>query len=160
MRGPRLFDHTDWKSKKDLHVLRCPVFTQNIGITKSKKKVYTSSDVLFSTESIMKRKKRSSLFVMKPPIFSEALGFSLLSLNVNPALCLQSIFNLSTNDMSNLCGLRTPVLASSFCSPTPKTKFLKKTSLILSSFLGFNFDGRPIKFQIHSCRGNNVEINA
>ena len=44
MRGPRLFDRkgkyddddTDWKSKKGLHVLRCPVFTENIGIVKSK----------------------------------------------------------------------------------------------------------------------------
>ena len=48
-------------------------------------KVYTSSDVLFSTESLGEEKKRSSLFVMRPPIFSEALGFSLLSLYVNPA---------------------------------------------------------------------------
>ena len=39
MRGPRLFDHTDWKRKKiGLHVLRCPVFTKNIGIVKSNKK--------------------------------------------------------------------------------------------------------------------------
>ena len=38
MRGPRLFDHTDWKGKKGLHVLRCPAFTENIGIMKSKKK--------------------------------------------------------------------------------------------------------------------------
>ena len=48
MGGPRLFDHTDWKSKKGLHVLRCPVFTENI----AKKKVYTYSHVLFSRESI------------------------------------------------------------------------------------------------------------
>ena len=61
------------RAKKGLHVLRCPVFTENIGIAKSKKKVYTSSDVLFSTESIMKRKKSSLLFLMRPPIFSEAL---------------------------------------------------------------------------------------
>ena len=68
MRGPRLFDHTDWKSKKGLHILRCPVFTENIGIVKSKKKICTSSDVLFSTESIGKEKKiRSSLFVMRSP---------------------------------------------------------------------------------------------
>ena len=66
MRGPRLFDHTDWKSKSNLHVFRCSVFTENIGIVKSKKKVYTSSDVLFFSESIGKEKKRSSLFVMSP----------------------------------------------------------------------------------------------
>ena len=57
MRGPRLFDHSDWKSKKGLQVLRCPVFTENIGIVKSKKKVYTSSDVLFSIQSISEEKK-------------------------------------------------------------------------------------------------------
>ena len=38
MRGPRLFDHTDWRSKKGLLVLRCPVFTEIIGIVKSKEK--------------------------------------------------------------------------------------------------------------------------
>ena len=68
MRGSRLFDHTDWKSKKDLHVFRFFVITENIGIVKSKKKkVYTSLDVLFSAESIGKEKKRFSLFVMIPP---------------------------------------------------------------------------------------------
>ena len=56
-----------------------PVFTENFSILKSKKKVYTSSDVLFSAESIGEEKKRSSLFVMRPP-FSPTLGFSLLSL--------------------------------------------------------------------------------
>ena len=161
MRGSRLLDHTDWKSKKGLYVLRCPVFTENIGISKSKKKVNTSSDVLFSTESIMKRKKRSSLFVMKPPIFSEALGFSLLSLYVNPALCLQTIF-IACPQMTCpvYVGFGLTVLASSFCSPHPTNKIFKEDTLILSSFLSFNFDGRPIKFQIHSCRGNIVKINA
>ena len=36
----------------------------------------------------------------------------------------------------------------------------RMVSLDLSSFLGFTFYGRPIKFQIHSCRSNIVEINA
>ena len=85
MRGPKLFEHLDWKSKK----IRCPVFTENIGIVMKKKKVYMSSDVLFSTKSIVEEKKRSLLFVMRPPIFSEAL------------------IGLSTCDMSNLRGLRT-----------------------------------------------------
>ena len=58
MRGPRLFNHTDWKSKKGLHVLRCPVSTENIGMVKSKKKVYTFSDVLFSNESIGKEEEK------------------------------------------------------------------------------------------------------
>ena len=60
MRGPRLFDHTDWKSEKGLHALRCPVFTENIGIVKSKKKVCTYSDVLFSHGSISKENKKRS----------------------------------------------------------------------------------------------------
>ena len=46
--------------KKGIYVLRCSVFTENDGFAKSKKKVeaYTFSDVLFSSESIMKRKKK------------------------------------------------------------------------------------------------------
>ena len=39
-----------------------------------------------------------------------------------------------------------------FCSPHHTSQILK-ISLDLSSFLAFNFDGRPIKLQIHSCRG-------
>ena len=81
MRGPRLFDHTDWKNKKKVY--------------------YTFLDVLFCTESISEEKKKSSLFVMKLPTASKALGFSLLSLYVNSALCLQFIVSLSTCDMSN-----------------------------------------------------------
>ena len=129
---------------------------------KSKKKVYRFSDVLFFTESIgEKRKKRSSLFVIRPPIFSKALGFSLLSLYVNLALSLQPLFSLSTCDICPIyVGFKPTVLASSFCFSHLTNKILKKTSLDLSSFLGFNFDGRPIKFRIHSCRGNIVEINA
>ena len=53
----------------------------------------------FPLKVSVKRKKSSSLFVMGPPIFSEALGFSLLSLYVSPALCLQPIFSLSTCDI-------------------------------------------------------------
>ena len=104
MRGPRLFDHTDWKSKKGLHVLRRPIFTENVGVVMSKKKIYTSSDVLFSTESIVEEKRKVFIVCDEAPHFSESLGFSLLSLYVNPALCLQSIFSLSKCDMSNLCG--------------------------------------------------------
>ena len=39
-----------------------------------------------------KEKKGSSLFLIRPLIFSEALGFSLLSLFVNPALNQGQIF--------------------------------------------------------------------
>ena len=66
MRGPRLFD---------LHVLRCPVFTQNIGIVKSKKKVHTSSDVLFSTERIGEEKKKVSIVRDEAPHFLRGLRF-------------------------------------------------------------------------------------
>ena len=108
MRGPRLFDHTDWKSKKGLHVLRCPVFTKNIGIMKSKKKVaYTRQMFCFPMKVSVKRTKKVLIVRDEAPIFYDALGFSLLSLYVNPALCLLPIFSLSTCDISNLCGLQT-----------------------------------------------------
>ena len=46
-----------------------------------------ATDVLFFTENIDKeQKKRSSLFLMRPLIFSEAVGFCLLRLYVNAAL--------------------------------------------------------------------------
>ena len=47
-----------------------------------------------------------------------------------------------------------------FCFLHSINKILKKTSLDLSSFLGFNFDDRLITFQTHLCRGIIVEINA
>ena len=42
MRGPRLFDHIEWKSKKGLHAPRCLVFTENIG--GEQKKVFVVCD--------------------------------------------------------------------------------------------------------------------
>ena len=74
------------EQKKDMHVLRCSVIPWKYR---------------------WENKKRSWLFVMRPPIFYDALGFSLPGPCVNPALCLQPIFSLSTCDMSNLCGLQT-----------------------------------------------------
>ena len=52
------------RAKKDLHVLTCPVFSENFGRVKSKKKgiAYKSSDVLFSTESIGEEKKKVFIF--------------------------------------------------------------------------------------------------
>ena len=50
----RLFDHTDWKSKKSSLIQRYPVFTENIG---------------------EEQKKRSSLFVIRPLIFFEGPHF-------------------------------------------------------------------------------------
>ena len=69
MRDPMLFDLTDWKSKKGLHIPRCSVFPENIGAVKSKKKVYTSSDVLFASESMGEKEKK--VFVVR----DEALHF-------------------------------------------------------------------------------------
>ena len=47
-------------------------------------------------------------------------------------------------------GFRPTVLAFSFCSPRSTNKILKKTSLGICSFLGFNFDGRPSIKYIHA----------
>ena len=61
MKGPRLFDHTDWKSKKRFsRRVRCPVFTENIGIVKSKKKVaYTRPQMFcFPVKVSVKRTKK------------------------------------------------------------------------------------------------------
>ena len=69
MRGPKLF----------------LFFPLEIGKDK-KKKVFMSADVVFSLKISLKTEKKGfSLFVLRPLIFSEALGFSLLSLYVNPA---------------------------------------------------------------------------
>ena len=57
MRGPRLFNHTDWKSKKDLHVFRCLVFTENIGVVKSKKRYTRPQMFRFPLKISVKRKK-------------------------------------------------------------------------------------------------------
>ena len=71
MRGPRLFHHSNWKSKKGLHVFKCSVFNENISVVKSKKKkkVYTSSDVLFSTESIGEENKKVFIIRDEAPHF-------------------------------------------------------------------------------------------
>ena len=71
MRGPWLFDHTNWKSEKDLRVLRYPVFTENIGIVKSKKKYTRPQMFCFPLKVLVKRKK---VFIVRDeaPIFSEA----------------------------------------------------------------------------------------
>ena len=98
--------------------LRCTVFTENIGIVKNKKKVgYTRP---FPLKVSVKRKKRSSLFVIRPLIFSDALGFSLLGLYVDPVLYA---FSRPHVTCPIYVGFRPTVLASSFCSPTPPTKF-------------------------------------
>ena len=64
MRDPRLLDHTDWKSKKGLHVLRSPDFTENTG--EEQKKVFVAR-------------------VEAPHFLRGPIGFSLLSQFVNPA---------------------------------------------------------------------------
>ena len=69
MRGPRLFDHTNWKSKKRFSRSQISVFTENIGLVKSNKKVYTSLDVLFSIESIGEEKKKVFIVRDEAPHF-------------------------------------------------------------------------------------------
>ena len=76
------------RAKIGLHVFRCSVFTENIGIVRGKKRHTRLQMFCLPLKVSMKRKKRSSMFVMRPPIFSEGLGFSLLNLYVNPVLCL------------------------------------------------------------------------
>ena len=68
--------------KKGFHDRRCRVFTENIG--GPKKGLHVRRCVF--TEYIGEDQKKSSLFEMRSFIFSEALGFSLPSLLVNPAL--------------------------------------------------------------------------
>ena len=71
MRGPRLCDYTDWKSKKKgLHVLRCSVFTENIGIVMSKKKRYTRPQTFcFSLKVSVKREKKVFIVCDEVPHF-------------------------------------------------------------------------------------------
>ena len=79
--------------------------------------------------------------------------------------CYQSLVCLSYVKMLNLTFTNSKLILFAikrlrfFFSPYPTNKILKKTSLDLSSFLGFNFDGSPIKFQLHWCRGIIVKIN-
>ena len=79
--------------------------------------------------------------------------------------CYQSLFCLLYLKMLNLTFTSRELTFFAirrlhFTSPRPTNKVLKKTSLDLSFFLGFNFDGRPIKFKIHSRRCVIVEIYA
>ena len=72
MRGPISYLITlVGRAQIGFHVLRCPVFIENIGIMKSKKKgiANTSSHVLFSTESVGEEKKK--VFIVR----DEALHF-------------------------------------------------------------------------------------
>ena len=78
MRGPIAYLITlIGRAKKvcSLHVVRCPVFTENIGIVKSKKKVYTPSDVLFSSESIGEEKKKIFIVLNEAPHFLRGSKF-------------------------------------------------------------------------------------
>ena len=125
MRGLRLFDQTD--------------FSQKISVGLYKKKRYTRPQKFCFPLKVSVKKKKSSLFVMRPPIFSEALGFSLLSLYVNPALCLRSIFSLSTCDMSNLCGLQTHSSCLQFLFPSPNKLNFKEDISGFKLFPGFLF---------------------
>ena len=92
MKGSRLFDHTNWKSKKkvitssdvlfslkvsmkskkkkDLHDLRYSVFTESI--CAEQKKVNTSQDDLFSLKVSMKSKKKG-LHDLRCSVFTESI---------------------------------------------------------------------------------------
>ena len=69
MRGPRLFDHTNGKSKKDLHVLRCPVFTENTDIVESKKRYTRPQMFCFPLKVSVKRKKKVFIVRDEAPHF-------------------------------------------------------------------------------------------
>ena len=57
------------RAKKGLHVLRYSVFTENIGLVKSKKRYTRPQMFSFPLKVSVKRKKKSSLFMMRSPIF-------------------------------------------------------------------------------------------
>ena len=58
MRGTRLFDLADRKNKKKgLHVLRCFIFTENIGRVKSKKR-YTLPQMFYFPLKVSVKKKK------------------------------------------------------------------------------------------------------
>ena len=56
-------------AKKGLHVLRYSIFAENIVIVKNKKMAYSSSDVLFSAESIGEEKKKVFIVCDEVPHF-------------------------------------------------------------------------------------------
>ena len=87
MRGPRLFDHTDWRSKKKFYTSSHVLFSVKISV-KSKKKGLrvTFSDVPFSPKISLKSKKKVFAVRDEAPLFLRGPNFSLLSLHVNPAL--------------------------------------------------------------------------
>ena len=69
MKGPRLFDHSDWKSEKDLHVFRCPIFSENIGIVKSKKRYSRPHMFCFSLKVLVKKEKKVFIVRDETPHF-------------------------------------------------------------------------------------------
>ena len=70
MRGPRLLDHTDWKSKKSLHVLRCSVFTVNIGIVKSKNEgIHVLRCSVFTVNIGIVKSKNEGIHVLRCSVF-------------------------------------------------------------------------------------------
>ena len=62
MRGPKLFDLTDWKSKKRSSRPQMSCFREKYRYSDEQKKgsLYTFSDVLFSHESIGEENKKRS----------------------------------------------------------------------------------------------------
>ena len=88
MKGSWLFDDTDWKSKKVITSADNLFFPLKFG--KEQKRFARSHVSCFPLKimllmlgqggRLLKKEMGSSLFVTTPLIFSEALGFSLLSL--------------------------------------------------------------------------------
>ena len=82
-------------------------------------------------------KKKVFIVRDETPIFSEALGLSLLSLYVNPTLYLRSIFSLSCDIFPIYVGFKPTVLACSFCSPPPHKQIFKEDISGFKLFPGF-----------------------
>ena len=109
--GLRLFDHTDWKSKKRSTSPQMSCFPLKISLGSKKRSARPQMPYERNERAVcypclvlvvnFQKKKGSLLFVMRPLIFSGALGFSVPSLLVNPALelrhCAVKIFT------SNYC---------------------------------------------------------
>ena len=77
MRGPRLFDQTDWKSKKRSLCPQMSCFHEKYRYREDQKEVYTSSYVLFYTESIGEEKRKVFIVGDAAPHFLRGPRFQL-----------------------------------------------------------------------------------
>ena len=74
MRGPRLFDHTDWKSEKRPSRPQMSCFHGKYRYSEEQKKgrLYTSTDVLFSTEKKVSIVRDEASHFLRGPRFQPA----------------------------------------------------------------------------------------